>query len=50
MFDRAIKIEHKQIPKRYFNNYNSTQHIERIFWYLAVLINGTWPTTCKISF
>ena len=42
MFDREINIEHKQIPRRYFTddeNYHGTQHIKRIFWYLAVLIS-----------
>ena len=41
-FDRAINIEHKQIPKRYLTddeNYHGTQHIKMIFWYLAVLIS-----------
>ena len=40
-FDRAINIEHKEIPK-YFNtddeNYHGTQYIKRIFRFLAVLI------------
>ena len=34
MLDRAVNIEHKQIPKRYLRddeNYHGTQHIKRIF-------------------
>ena len=44
MFDRAINIEHKLKPKIYLtddDNYHGTQHIKRIFWYLAVLISNS---------
>ena len=44
MFDRAINIENKQVPKRIFTddeNYHGTQHIKMIFWYLAVLISNS---------
>ena len=41
MFNRPINIEHKQTPKYILTadeNYHGTEHIKRIFWYLAVLI------------
>ena len=44
MFDRAIYIEHKQIPKRFLTdveNYHDTQHIKGIFWYSAMLISNS---------
>ena len=43
MYDRPINIEHKQIPKIHINsdeNFDGTQHIKRIFWYLAGLISN----------
>ena len=43
-FDREINIEHKQIPTHILTDYeiyHCTQHIKRIFWYLAVLISNS---------
>ena len=42
MFDREINIEHKQIPKRYFNRRRELpQHTTYCFFlYLAVLISN----------
>ena len=43
-FDGEINIELKQIPKDISiedENYHGTQHIKRIFWYLAVPISNS---------
>ena len=50
MFDRPINIEHKQIPKYVLTadeNYEGTQHIKRIFWYLAVLISNCFKNSSQ---
>ena len=42
-FNREINIEHEQIPKDILiedENYH-TQHIKRVFWYLAVSISNS---------